>query len=39
MADTHRPMPDFDLPTLDGRRISLDGLKGKKVLLFIWASW
>ncbi len=32
-------VPDFTLPDLDGRRVSLSGLKGKRVALFMWASW
>lgn len=30
---------DFELQTLDGKRIHLTDLKGKKVLLNFWASW
>lgn len=31
--------PDFELTTLDGEKMSLSDLKGKKVLLNFWATW
>ena len=31
--------PDFSLPDLAGRRHSLSGFRGKKVLLIAYASW
>jgi peroxiredoxin len=31
--------PNFSLPTLSGDTITLDGLKGKVLLLNFWASW
>lgn len=31
--------PDFSLRTLDGQNISLSSLRGKVVLINIWASW
>jgi peroxiredoxin len=31
--------PDFTLPSLDGSDISLSDYKGKRVILFMWASW
>jgi thiol-disulfide isomerase/thioredoxin len=31
--------PPFSLTTLDGRRISMDGLAGKVVLIDFWATW
>ena len=34
-----RPAPDFTLPDLDGRPVSLSQFKGKVVLLDFWASW
>jgi peroxiredoxin len=31
--------PDFSLPTLDGKQLSLAELKGKAVVLNIWTTW
>ena len=31
--------PDFTLQSLDGREIRLSDYRGKRVLLFTWASW
>ena len=31
--------PGFQLATLDGRQVSLSGLRGKIVLLDFWATW
>lgn len=31
--------PDFTLPSLDGEMISLSSLRGRKVIVFMWASW
>jgi len=31
--------PDFTLNNLDGRYVSLSGLKGKPVLISFWATW
>ena len=31
--------PDFTLPSLDGRQVSLSSYRGKKVIVFMWASW
>lgn len=31
--------PDFTLPDLDGRPVSLSGYRGKRLLVFLWASW
>jgi hypothetical protein len=31
--------PDFTLPDLDGKMHSLSDYRGKKVLLYSWASW
>ncbi len=32
-------IPDISLPTLNGDEINLSDLKGRKVILFMWASW
>jgi len=31
--------PDFTLPSLEGTPISLSDYVGKKVIVFMWASW
>lgn len=31
--------PDFEVPMIDGERIKLSNLKGKKVLVNFWATW
>lgn len=31
--------PQFTLPSLDGSDISLSDYEGKKLILFMWASW
>lgn len=31
--------PDFDIVTIDGKRLNLNELKGKYVLLDFWATW
>jgi peroxiredoxin len=36
--DAH-PAPAFDLPDLNGGRVSLSSLKGKVVVLDFWATW
>jgi len=33
------PAPNFTLPGLDGKMVSLNDYKGKVVLLNIWATW
>ena len=33
------PAPNFSLPGLDGKNVSLANFKGKVVLLNIWATW
>lgn len=32
-------VPNFSLPALDGRTVSLDDFKGKVVLVNVWATW
>ena len=39
MLEVGKPAPDFTLPGLDGRLVSLSDYKGKVVLLNIWATW
>ncbi len=34
-----KPAPDFTLKTVEGKEISLSDLKGKAVLINLWASW
>lgn len=34
-----RAAPVFDLETLDGERLSLEGFRGSPVVLNFWASW
>lgn len=34
-----RPAPNFDLPTIDGKRVSLESLRGKTVVVNVWATW
>lgn len=33
------PAPELDLPTMDGGRLSSSALRGRVVLLNLWASW
>lgn len=39
VALLHKPAPDFSLPTLDGRTISLANSRGKNLVVSFWASW
>jgi len=34
-----KPAPAFALPSLDGRTVRLEDLRGKVVLVFFWATW
>jgi cytochrome c biogenesis protein CcmG/thiol:disulfide interchange protein DsbE len=33
------PAPDFSVTTLDGQKLTLSDLKGKRVVLDFWATW
>lgn len=33
------PVPDFTLSSLDGDPVSLSDYRGRKVVVFMWASW
>jgi peroxiredoxin len=39
MLEVGRPAPDFTLPGLDGKMVSLSDYRGKVVLVNIWATW
>jgi peroxiredoxin len=32
-------MPDLALPATDGRVVRLSDYRGRRVLVFMWASW
>ena len=32
-------IPEFSLPDLDGHQVNIREFLGKRVALFIWASW
>ena len=34
-----QPFPDLPLPSLDGRPASIADLRGKKLILHVFASW
>jgi thiol-disulfide isomerase/thioredoxin len=38
-AKDSKPAPPFDLPDLNGGRVSLGSLKGKVVVVDFWATW
>ncbi|MDZ7630251.1 MAG: TlpA disulfide reductase family protein [Gemmatimonadaceae bacterium] len=39
VASSHQEAPDFRLTTLDGATISRESLRGKVVLVNVWATW
>ncbi len=39
MITDPKPAPQFTLPTLDGKEISLAELRGKTVIVDFWATW
>lgn len=36
---SRQPAPDFELSSLGGSTVSLESLRGKRVLLHFWATW
>jgi peroxiredoxin len=39
MPQEGEAIPDFELPTLDGRTVHLSALRGSPVLINFWATW
>lgn len=37
--DPPKPAPALSLPDLEGKKQTLEPLRGKVVLLFFWATW
>lgn len=35
----NKPAPDFELTDLNGKRVSLQSLKGKTIIIDFWATW
>ena len=33
------PAPSFAVSTWEGKRLDIGALRGKRVLVFMWASW
>lgn len=38
-ADRKKAPPDFEIPTLDGRKIRLSEYRGKVLIIDFWATW
>ena len=34
-----QPVPAFSVTTAEGARLDIASLRGKRVLIFMWASW
>src|ERR1044072_8866631 len=39
VTDAHKPAPDLELKSLDGRTVKLSDFRGKAVLLNFWATY
>ena len=39
LSSERSPAPDFTLPDMSGRKVSLSDFKGKAVFLNVWATW
>ncbi len=39
MPNVGEPAPDFVLPDLSGRPVALHDFRGRKVIIFTWATW
>jgi hypothetical protein len=38
-TEAGKPLPSVKLPTLGGEPIDLTAYRGKKLIVFMWASW